>query len=111
MMTTLDVFSINELSQRTSELIRNAELGRLVLITKQDHPSFLAIPFNQTLLENGVHRSMVLNLFGAGCLILAQAARIANLTIYDFLDLLKDTDIPVVDYSPTELDEELEVGR
>jgi len=65
------------------------------------------IPFNQTLLENGVHRSMALNLFGAGCLTLA--ARIANLTIYDFLDLLKDTDIPVVDYSPTEL--ELEVGR
>jgi len=111
MMTTLDVFSINELSQRTSELIRNAELGRLALLTKQDHPSCLVIPFNQTLLENGVHRSMALNLFGAGCLTLAQAARIANLTIYDFLDLLKNTDISVVDYSPTELDEELEAGR
>ncbi|OQY54360.1 MAG: UPF0175 family protein [Candidatus Parabeggiatoa sp. nov. 2] len=53
---------------------------------------------------------MALNLFGANCLTLAQAARIANLTIYDFLDLLKETDIPVVDYSPTELDEELKVG-
>jgi len=39
MMTSLHVFSINELSQRTSELIQNAELGRLALITKPDHPS------------------------------------------------------------------------
>jgi predicted HTH domain antitoxin len=54
---------------------------------------------------------MALNLFGAGCVTLAQAARIANLTIYDFLEVLKETDIPVVDYSSTELDEELKVGR
>jgi len=109
-MKSLDVFSINELSQRSDDLIRDAESGQLALITKQGRPTLLAIPFNQTLLENGVHRTMALNLFGANCLTLAQAARIANITIYDFLDLLKETDIPVVDYSPTELDEELKVG-
>ena len=109
-MKALDVFSINELSQRCNDLIHHCESGQMALITKQDRPTLLAIPFDQTLLENGVHRSMALNLFGANCLTLAQAARIANLTIYDFLDLLKETDIPVVDYSPTELDEELKVG-
>ena len=109
-MKALNVFSINELSQRSNDLIRYAESGQMALITKQDRPTLLAIPFDQTLLENGVHRSMALNLFGANCLTLAQAARIANLTIYDFLDLLKETDIPVVDYSPTELDEELKIG-
>jgi predicted HTH domain antitoxin len=109
-MKAIGVFSINELSQRSNDLILHCESGQLALITKQDRPTLLVIPFDQTLLENGVHRSMALNLFGANCLTLAQAARVANLTIYDFLDLLKETDIPVVDYSPTELDEELKVG-
>jgi len=109
-MKPIDVFNLNELSQRSNELIQHAESGQFFLITKQERPTFLAIPFNQSLLENGVHRSIALNLFGANCLTLAQAARIANVTISDFLDLLKQTEIPVVDYSPTELDEEVKVG-
>jgi predicted HTH domain antitoxin len=109
-MKTLEVFSINELAQRSNDLIDHCESGKLALITKPDRPTLLAIPFDQTLIENGVHRSMAINLFGANCLTLAQAARFANLTIYEFLDLLKETDIPVVDYSPAELDEELKAG-
>ncbi len=49
-MKALDVFSINELSQRSNDLIRDAESGQLVLITKQDRPTLLAIPFDKTLL-------------------------------------------------------------
>ncbi len=109
-MKALDIFNIND-RQRFNDFIQEAELGKLALITKQDRPTFLMVPFNQTLLENGVHRSIAINLFAANCLSLAQAAALANITIYDFLDLLKETDIPVVDYSALELDEELKAGR
>ncbi len=109
-MKSLEVFSTHELSQRLGELIRTVGLGGLALITERDHPILLAIPFNQTLLEHGVHRSLALDLFKTHCLTMAQAAKTANLTINEFLELLKETDISVVDYSPAELDSELQVG-
>jgi predicted HTH domain antitoxin len=109
-MKSLEVFSTHELSQRVGELIRTVGLGGLALITERDHPILLAIPFNQTLLEHGVHRSLALELFKTHGLTLAQAAKTANLTINEFLELLQETDISVVDYSPAELDSELQVG-
>ena len=87
-MKALDIFSLND-KQRLNDFIEVAELGKLALITKQDRPIFLMVPFNQTLLENGVHCSIAINLFAANCLSLAQAAALANITIYDFLDLLR----------------------
>ncbi len=54
-MKTIEVFNINELAQRSNDLIHHCESGQLALITKQDRPTLLAIPFDQTLIENGVH--------------------------------------------------------
>jgi predicted HTH domain antitoxin len=110
-MKAVDVFSIGELRQGNNDLIRDVESGRLALITVNGNPKMLAIPFNQELLENGVNRSLALHLFKAELLTLTQAAKLASLTLYDFLDLIKYTDINVVNYSSTELDEELEAGR
>jgi predicted HTH domain antitoxin len=68
-------------------------------------------PFDVKAGDPGDHRSVALRLFEAGELTLAQAAKLADLSLEAFLDLLVEAGIPAVDYSPDELAEELEVVR
>lgn len=109
-MELLDVFTVRDLRQRTGDLLRDAESGRLALITKHGRPAFLAVPFDERLLKHGVNKALAMHLFEAGHVTLSQAARIAILSIEDFLDILGEFGISVVDYPPEDLDEELEIS-
>ncbi|HEX4495239.1 MAG TPA: UPF0175 family protein [Thermoanaerobaculia bacterium] len=110
-MEPLDVFTVKDLSQRSDELFRDAAQGRLSLITKDGRPAILAVPFDERLLDLGIHRAMALNLFESGQATLSQSARVAGLPIVDFLELLSSAGIPAVDYPPEELEQELAVLR
>ena len=88
-------FSVRDLRQRSAELLRNAEDGRMAIVTKDGRPTILAIPFDDRLLDVGVRH-----------LTLAQAAKVADLGVGDFMDLLGQTGVAAVDYQPSELDEE-----
>jgi predicted HTH domain antitoxin len=46
-------------------------------------------------------------LFREGALSLEQGAEFCGITIYDFLDLISAAGIPVINYSPQELEEEV----
>ena len=68
----------------------------------------LAIPFNQQLVELGVNKSMALHLYSHKLLTLAKAAKVAEVSISDFLEILKGTSINVVDYPADEIEADLE---
>ena len=103
-------FSARDLRQRSGEFLRNAEDGGLALITKHGRPAVLAVPFNDRLLELGVHRALALDLFERRQLTMAQAAKVADLTVEDFIVLLDEAGGVAVDYPPDELDDELRVA-
>jgi prevent-host-death family protein len=107
-MSDLDVFSARELRNNTGQLIKDAEKGHLSIITKHGHPMILAIPFNSQLLNLGVNKSLALHLFEKKIVTLSQAAKIAKLSIDEFLDILKEIEIDVVDYPENEVDTDLE---
>ncbi|MCY4060243.1 MAG: type II toxin-antitoxin system prevent-host-death family antitoxin [Gammaproteobacteria bacterium] len=106
-MTSPTSFSVRDLRQRSSELLRNAEHGRFAVVTKHGRPAILAVPFDDRLLDVGVHRALALRLFEQAHLTLAQAAKVADLSVEDFMDLLDQTGVAAVDYPASELDEEL----
>lgn len=99
-------FSVRDLRQRSAELLRNAEDGRIAIVTKHGRPTILAIPFDDRLLDVGVHRALALQLFEQRHLTLAQAAKVADLGVEDFMDLLGQAGVAAVDYEPSELDDE-----
>ncbi len=70
----------------------------------------LAVPFDQRLLIQGVHRHVALSLFESGQATLAQCARLAGLAQEVFVELLGELGIPAIDYPPEELAEELEAA-
>ena len=100
-------FSVRDLRQRSGELLRNAEDGHLAVVTKHGRPTILALPFDDRLLDVGVHRALALHLFEQSHLTLAQAAKVADVSVEEFLDLLDQAGVAAVDYPPSELEEEL----
>ena len=106
-MDPLDIFSVRDLRQRSGKLLKDAENGRLALITKHGRPAILAVPFDERLLDLGLHRTLALRLFEKRHLTLVQAARLAGLSAEEFVALLGEAGIPAVDYPAEELDEEV----
>jgi len=110
-METLDVFSVRDLRTRSGDLLRDAELGQVALITKHGRPAILAVPFDRRLLDLGVHRSLALKLYEGRHLTMAQAAKVAGMPLDEFIDLLGSVGLVAVDYPPEELAEELHIAQ
>jgi prevent-host-death family protein len=103
-MEPIEIFTVRELRQRTGDLLRDAESGRLALITKHGRPAFVAVPFDERLLKHGVNKALALHLFQSRQVTLSQAAKIASISIENFLDMLGEFDIPAVDYPVEDLE-------
>jgi prevent-host-death family protein len=110
-MEPFDVFTVRDLRQRSGDLLRDAEEGRLSLITKHGRPAILAVPFDERLLSHGIHRALALHLFEAGQVTLAQGAKLAGLSLEDFIELVSQTGIAAVSYPPEDLEDEVEAAR
>ena len=105
-MERFDVFSAHDLRNRSGELLKDAEAGQLSLITKRGKPAILAVPFDERLLQHGLHRAMALDLFEAGRLTLVQASKVASLSAEQFIELLGQAGIDAVDYPASELEDD-----
>ncbi len=64
--------------------------------------------FSREVLTTELNRLLAIRLFQTKVLSLGQAARLARLSLWAFIELLGERQIPVVDYSAEELDWELE---
>lgn len=103
----MESFNIRDLRNRTGELVREAEQGRLSLVTKHGHPLFVAVPFDEALLKNGIGVSLALGLFSEGKIGLAQAAKLADVSPSEMMDILAANKIPMTDITADELKEAL----
>jgi prevent-host-death family protein len=105
----MEAFTVRDLRERTGELIRGAEEGHLSVVTKHGNPVFVAVPFDEVLLESGVRVSLALRLFDDGTLTLAQAAKVAGVGVETFIEHVGAAGLTVVRTPADELDSELEV--
>ena len=107
-MQAVDLFTARDLRNRSGELLKGATQGNMAVITKHGKPSVLAIPFDSTLLNLGVHRAMALQLFSSGHSTLQQAARFSDMPLESFISLLGECGIDAVDYAADDYDSDLE---
>jgi prevent-host-death family protein len=103
----MDAFTVRDLRERTGELIRDAEAGKLSVVTKHGKPVFVAVPLDDQLLEEGLRVALAVKLFEEEVLSLAKAARFAEMPIEAFLEHLHKGGVAVVRYPAQELDAEL----
>ncbi|WP_137924189.1 UPF0175 family protein [Cupriavidus sp. 2SB] len=103
----MHIFSISELQECWGDLIREAEEGRLALVTRDGQLLFVSVPFTEELLQIGVHAALAVSLFKNGEVTSVRAAKLAQTTLSQFLAQLSVLGIAVVDYDPDELAQEL----
>ncbi|MDX1997991.1 MAG: type II toxin-antitoxin system prevent-host-death family antitoxin [Thermoanaerobaculia bacterium] len=108
-MVPLEAFSVRDLRQRSGDLLREAEEGRLSVITKHGKPTILAVPFDEKLLSLGLHRALALHLVETRRVSLGQAARLAGMPLIDFMEWVGQAGVAVIDYPAEDL--EAEVAR
>ena len=105
----MQTFSIRELAEHAGDLGREVKAGHLSLITEQGKPLCVSVPFDEQMLQAGVHVAMAVNLFKSGDLTPGRAAVLAGMGYVEFLEYVSALGIPVVDYDPEELEHELKV--
>lgn len=103
----MENFTIRDLRERTGELVRGAEAGKLSLVSKRGNPLFVAVPFSESLLTGGVRTALALQLVRDGTISQGVAAELAGMSRGDFLDLMARHRIPAADYPVDDLREEL----
>ncbi len=103
----MDTFTVRDLRERTGTLIHDAEEGKLSLVTKRGQPVFLAVPFNEELINTGLKTVLAISLYKEGILTLGKAAKLACHSVESFIEKLGNLGIAAVNYSANELTEEL----
>ena len=109
-MKDINVLSVRDLRIHSSTLLKDAENGQISLITKHGNPAILALPFDQQLLKLNLNLDFAIKLFESRIISLSKAAKIASLSMEEFIDLMNESGISVVDYSPDEHDDEMKVS-
>lgn len=99
--------SVEQLIKSPARLIEGVESGQLEIVTKDGRPLFLAVPYDDRLANEDVHVAVAIHLFVTETVSLGSAARIAGYSARDFIDRLGTLTIPIIRYSPEELEREL----
>lgn len=99
---------VRELKNNPSEALRHAEEG-VVVVMNRDHPSALLLHFDEEMLRKpGVSMALATALFRDGSLSLARAAKVAQMTLVDFMQHLSRLGISVVQGTAGDAEKELE---
>lgn len=103
----MHTFTIRELRDRTGELVRDAEAGKLSVITKHGQPVFVAVPFDEVLLRGGVNVALAVKLFDEDTLTLREGAKLAGMSLAEFMDECAAREVSVVRYGSEDIRQEL----
>ncbi|HGG59476.1 MAG TPA: type II toxin-antitoxin system prevent-host-death family antitoxin [Gammaproteobacteria bacterium] len=105
----MDTFTVRDLRERTGKLIGDAESGELSLITKHGRPVFVALPFDETLIQSGVLLSLAIKLYQDEVLSLEKAAKLAGIGVAQFTEELARHGLAAARYPADELEDELAI--
>lgn len=93
----MKTFNVRQLKNNPSEALREAR-KHPVVVMKRDHPEALLVHFDDEALltEPGVRRAFATALYREESLSLGQAARLAGLSVAEFMQYASRLGIPVV---------------
>lgn len=109
--TLMDAFTVRDLRERTGDLIRDAEAGKLSVVTKHGRPVFVAVPFDEGLVREGLLVALAVRLFEEDVLSIGAAAKLAGIPVPDMLAELAARGVAAVRYPLDELHGEIETAR
>lgn len=101
-------FGIRNLREKIGTYAAQAEAGAISIITRNGKPLTVNIPFDETLLKLGAHKTLAVKLYQEGVLTLNKAAKLAGLPMDKFVAVLGSVGITVFGYDTDDVQRELE---
>jgi len=99
---TIKTYSAREL--RDSQFLTDNALS---IITSHGKPVKVAIPFDEKMFDEGVSRSLALNLVENQLITPSRGAKMADMSLESFLKLMAKFGIPATNQSQQELSDEI----
>ena len=104
----MEAFAVRDLREHTGELVRNAENGGYSVVSKHGKPLFVALPFNDAMLQAGVSVALADKMVMSGELSVAAGAKLAGLPCARYMQHLGALGYSMIDEGasadlPTEL--------
>ncbi|WP_374328326.1 type II toxin-antitoxin system prevent-host-death family antitoxin [Azonexus sp.] len=103
----MHIFTISNLREHAGELIRRAENGELSVVTRRGKPVFVAVSCDEALLSDGLGLALAIRLFDDERISLSQAARLADVSVSEMIDLLGRSGVAVIRSTAETLEREL----
>lgn len=103
----MQIFTIRDLREHPGELLRRAEDGELSVVTRRGGPVFVAVPCDEALFSDGLGVALAIRLFDDERISLRQAARLADVSVSEMIDLLGRSGVAVIRSSAETLEREL----
>jgi prevent-host-death family protein len=103
----MGAITVEQLIRSPAKLVEEAEHGEVAIVTKDGRPLFLMVPYDERLAREDVHVAVAVRLYQNDIVSLGRAASIAAMSTSEFINRLAALNIPVVNYSPEELDREI----
>ena len=100
---------IRELRDLSSQLSEKAAAGESFFLTKNGAALYYAIPVDQALMDQGSRLAIALNLFRNEALTIGQAAKLAELSVEEFMVEAGKSGVPVIDYDDDVPDSDISV--
>ncbi len=96
----MEAFAVRDLREHTGELVRNAENGEYSVVSKHGKPLFVALPFNDAMLQAGVNVALADKLVMGGELSVAAGAKLACLPYAQYMQHLSSLGHSMLDDTP-----------
>lgn len=103
----MDTLTVDDITEQPTRIIHDVENGEIALVTKEGRALFVAVPVDEQLIKLGLPSALAIRLYEQEVVSLGKAAQIAAVSVGEFIDYVGARRIPVVRYSPRELEEEL----
>ncbi len=93
----MEAFAVRDLREHTGELVRNAESGAYSVVSKHGKPLFVALPFNDAMLQAGVNVALADKMVMNGELSVAAGAKLACLPYARYMQHLGSLGFSMLD--------------
>jgi len=103
----MESLGIRALRENPGKLTKNAQAGKCTLLTNRNKVLAITIPFDETLIQQGLKIKLAAMLFDDNAITLVNAAKIAELPVETFIEKLGVMGIAVIRQAPEELEQEL----
>ena len=93
---------IRELQKNSSLISKWLENKEYTLITKRNRPIGVAIPFNDTIIEEGLKNSLLIEAYKNSLISLGEVAKSLGMTKKEAMKFLSTVGIDIIDYDLNE---------